>query len=483
VAGERRGGLEITSSKTSPGSTAARPPGEVVFDLVFSNESLWTTVDPHAAQTIVEKSVEQKGVVDLGDLLREFVDRKTKPDLARGTVLAFAMELARGGVAVRIPAELQSLDRTARQKLVDVFRSGQKGADDNTQTLAQPSRDRAPASGARPAPARTSSGSNPPSAAKPSPRTSSPPAPARPEEAIDGWGKGLGEVTGARPSPGQSGPNRAGGRPAEGARASRTGSDEVSAQRRAPRPATEVPKERSRTNIERPKAAEGLAFGALLGPGRIGALSVAALLLIVGLVVGPRRSVVVDEDPLPGDIPCSRVEKNGPHAFCIVNLELISPRLTLDELATKKAAMLEAVRARGLVSVTFYNPDLTRFDPAPAPVRFEAPVAARVAREDGSPEPSSGGFTDFATSGGRDEDEGGTAPPADQVEVEPLITGLNEDGSPKERRKREHDDEHDGHGHDEPSSVSSSSSRGRAQVIQAPSGSSSSAGAKKKKKR
>lgn len=373
MAGERRGGgLEITSPQGASGGGRARAPGEVIFDLVFSNESLWGTVDPHGAQTIVEKSIADKGVVDLGDLMREFVDRKTKPDLARGTVLAFAMELARAGVAIRLPAELQSLDRTSRQKLVDVFRAGQKSADEPTKTLAQPSSSgpRAPASASRPPSPRSGNASSVPSPSSASPRASAPPSRSpttteRTDQALDGWSQGLGAVTDARAASKNSSP----GKGATG---------ETSNPSRPARAPTEAGRERSRTNIERPRPAEKLAVGAMFGPGRVAALSVTAVFLLIGVIVGPRGSIVVAADPLPPEIPCVRVEKNGPHVFCIVDLDALPPRLTIDDIETRKAAMLSAARGRGLVSVTFYNPDLTRWDPIPAPIRIEAQVAKRV---------------------------------------------------------------------------------------------------------
>jgi hypothetical protein len=435
VAGERRGGLEITSSKTSPGNAKQRPPGEVIFDLVFSNESLWTTVDPHAAQTIVEKSVEVKGVVDLGDLLREFIDRKTKVDLARGTVLAFAMELARSGIAIRLPAELQSLDRTARQKLVDVFRSGQKGADEPTKTIAAPPSTSGPnrvaPGSARPPPPRTASGSPPPPARPPSRTT--PPAPATADGAIDGWGKGLGEVTGARTSSGSSGPNPRSGRTTEVRNPNRAAPGDTSGPNRPPRTPTDPGRERSRTNIERPRPASGgLALGALFGPGRLAALSIAFVFLVLGVVVGPGRSTVVKDDPLPPEIPCSRVERNGDHAFCIVDLVAVPPRLTLDEISEKKAKMLEAARRRGMVSVTFYNPDKTRWDPIPVAARIEAQTAQRPA----DAAPTSGGAVRRSgpTSAGEEEEE-----PFVPVAHEPIVE-YNEDGSVRVRKERNHDD-------------------------------------------
>lgn len=379
MAGERRGGLEITSSKAAPsGPAVARPPGDVLFDLVFSNESLWSTVDPHAAKGLVERSIQSKGVVDIGDVLRELLDRKTKPDLARGLVLAFSMELARMSVAIRLPAELQSLDRTSRQKLVDVFRSGQKTSDEPTQTLAYPSPNSGPGrpSPARPPPQRTASGTAPPQPAARTtpPRTTTPPARATTpptqanDDALAGWGQGLGAVTDAK---------------GKGGRA-----PEVSGANRAARGPAEQTRERSRTAIEKPRRDAAVDFSSVATPGRLIVLGVSIVLFVVGVLLGPRAPRLKVGDPLAGELPCLRVEENETHGFCVVDLEQLPPRMTADDFTARKAAMLASARARGLVTLTFVNPDLTRFEPTLVPARIVPELPERRSTDDDAATPT-----------------------------------------------------------------------------------------------
>lgn len=416
MAGERRGGLEITSSRAAPsGPVTARPPGDVLFDLVFSNESLWSTVDPHAAKGLVEKSIQLKGVVDIGDVLRELLDRKTKPELARGLVLAFAMELARMSVAIRLPSELQSLDRMARQKLVDVFRAGQKTADEPTQTLAQqPSPNSGPsrAAPARPPPQRTASGSAPPRPA-PSARASTPPAPSG-DDALAGWSQGLGAVTDAKPA--------------------RSGRPEASGPNRVARGPAEQTRERSRTAIEKPRRGDaGIDFSTVATPGRLVAIGTAIVFIVLGVVIGPRGVRVTVIDSLPNDIPCLRLEANDTHAFCVVDLENIPQRLTADDLAAKKAVLLEAARRRGLTTLTFVNPDLTRFDPPLVAAVVRAEVAERKSDDEEGAAPTRR-HSSIGMESGQEEEQGQVEEPQE------VYVPQSERVDPEGNRDRENDE-------------------------------------------